>query len=134
MANEENQPTKKRRIRPAAETVREKTAKTVAQADKPTKRSLIWRGFSAPFRLIGRGLSKIGRFLGKYKFFRVIGYIIAPPYLRNSWKELRQVSWPNGKLTRQLTFAVMLFAIVFGAFVALLDFGLDKLFKEVLLK
>lgn len=134
MGNEEKTKSKNRRIRPATETVREKTAKSAEKADTPTKRSLIWRGFTAPFRFIGRGLAKIGRTLGKFKFFRVLGRILVPYYFRNSWKELRLVTWPNGKLTRQLTLAVMLFAIVFGAFVALLDFGLDKLFKEVLLK
>ena len=43
------------------------------------------------------------------------------------------VTWPSGKQTRALTFAVIVFSIVFGALVALVDFGLDKLFKKVIL-
>lgn len=43
------------------------------------------------------------------------------------------VTWPSRQQTRQLTFAVILFSIVFGILVALVDFGLDKLFKKVIL-
>jgi preprotein translocase SecE subunit len=43
------------------------------------------------------------------------------------------VTWPSRKQTRDLTIAVILFSIAFGAIVALVDFGLDKLFKKVIL-
>ncbi len=59
---------------------------------------------------------------------------IFPKYLKNSIAELRMVEWPNRKLTINLSFAVMIFAIVFGLYVSILDFGLDKIFKEVILK
>lgn len=68
------------------------------------------------------------------KAFKIIGYIIFFPYLRNSWKELKQVNWPNFKLSRQLTVAVIIFAVFFGAAIALADFGLGKIFKVILLK
>ncbi|HEX8762654.1 MAG TPA: preprotein translocase subunit SecE, partial [Candidatus Saccharimonadales bacterium] len=84
----------------------------------------------APFRAAGKGVRK----LGKFKPFRIIGLILVPPYFRNSWKELRQVTWPTFPVSLRLTFAVIIFAVVFGLFVALLDFGLGKLFKQVLLK
>lgn len=131
MAEEIQKP--KRRVR-KVETVREKSAKSAELADKPTRRSLIWYGFTAPFRFVGRGFKKIGSFLGRFKAFRILGRVLVPYYFRNSWKELKQVTWPNGKQTRQLTIAVIIFAIIFGAVVALLDFILDKVFKEVLLK
>jgi preprotein translocase SecE subunit len=66
--------------------------------------------------------------------FGLLGKILVPPYIRNSWKELKQVTWPNWKQSRQLTFAVLVFAVIFGAAVAIVDFGLDKLFKHILLK
>lgn len=68
------------------------------------------------------------------KIIRIIGYIIVVPYLRNSWKELKLVNWPNFKLSRQLTTAVIIFAVFFGASVAMIDFGLGKIFKVILLK
>jgi len=129
---EEEQTKSKRRIR-KVETVREQSEKS-QQPQKTSPARAVWRGFTAPLRFVGRGLRKAGQKLGKYKFFRVLGRILWPYYFRNSWAELRQVTWPNGRLTRQLTIAVLLFALVFGIIVALLDIGLDKLFKEVLLK
>jgi preprotein translocase SecE subunit len=65
---------------------------------------------------------------------RFVGRIIYPSYFRNSWKELKQVTWPTLKESRQLTYAVLIFAVVFGATIALVDYGLDKAFKDFLLK
>jgi preprotein translocase subunit SecE len=58
---------------------------------------------------------------------------IFPKFLRNAWAEIKQVTWPSRKETARLTVAVLIFSIIFGAFVAALDFGLDRLFKEVIL-
>lgn len=132
MAQEE-QKKPKRRIR-KVETIREKNEKALKGEGKINKRQAVWQGFTAPIRLVGRGFSAIGSKLGKFKVFRIIGRILWPYYFRNSWKELRQVTWPTGKQTRQLTVAVLAFAIVFGCIVFVIDFGLDKLFREVLLK
>ena len=104
---------KKRQIK-QVETVRQRTEKTTAQ--KPAKK-----------RKLRSAAVKGARPL---RFLRVI----VPPYFRNSWKELKQVSWPSRKQTRQLTFAVFMFAIGFAAFITILDYILDKLFKQVLLK
>lgn len=59
---------------------------------------------------------------------------LMPTYFINSWREVRQVSWPNRRETWRLTVAVFIFAIVFGALVAAVDKGLDELFKRVILK
>ncbi len=71
--------------------------------------------------------NKAGRILGK----RVR---IFPRYFRDSWIELKQVVWPDRKQTIKLTTAVIIFAIVFGLAVALVDFGLDKLFRILILE
>lgn len=120
-----------RRIR-KVETVREITANSSNQ--QPSRKQQIGRGFTAPLRFVGRGFKKVGTALDRVKVFHIIGLILWPRYFRNSWKELRMVTWPTGKQARQLTLAVILFAVVFGALVAVLDFGLDKIFKQVLLK
>lgn len=123
----------KRKIR-KIETVREKTVKTAEAAEKPSRGRQVWRGFTAPVRTIGRGIAKVGHGLARYKVFRIIGRILFPHYFRNSWRELRQVTWLTFKQSRQLTVAVVMFAVIFGVLVALLDFGLDKVFKQVLIK
>lgn len=113
-----------------AETIREKAEKAVESSKQPRRLHTTKRRVGAPFRAVGRG----GRKLGKFGPFRIIGYILVPPYFRNSWRELRQVIWPSRRDSFRLTFAVIAFAAVFGVVIAFLDFGLDKLFKQVLLK
>jgi preprotein translocase SecE subunit len=132
--------TAKRRVK-NPETFRERALKAANTPDKPKVRSRIR---SRSGKITSPVLSPIGRFFKKlaqiqpfkfiFKICRIIGRIIVPRYVRNSWKELRLVNWPSWKQSRQLTFAVLLFAIVFGSLIATVDYGLDKLFKSILLK
>lgn len=71
--------------------------------------------------------NKLGRFFNKRRYF-------IPKYFREAWTELKDVKWPNRKDTTKLTLAVFMFAIIFGILVAVTDYGLDKVFKKVLLK
>ena len=71
--------------------------------------------------------NKIGRFLNKRRRF-------IPSYFRSAWAEVRQVEWPNNRETIKLTFAVFIFAIFFMIFISAADFGLDKVFKKLILK
>ena len=128
MAEEETTKSKRRILK--QDTVREAAAKQETAAGKPRRLRKTRRAASAPFR----GIGWIFRKLNKIKIFRIIGYILVWPYLRNSWRELRRTTWPSFRQSRQLTTAVMLFAIVFGVLVAGVDYGLDKLFKQVLIK
>lgn len=136
MADSEPASRPKRRLR-NTETVRERAERAQEDATKPSRRSLIKNTAATTAARPARGIARVFnrqpfRFIGKLLGF--LGHIVFPRYLRNSWRELRLVSWPNRQQTRQLTFAVLLFAVVFGAIVALVDYGLDKLFKEVILK
>ena len=70
--------------------------------------------------------NKVGRFLNKRRR-------LTPRYFREAWEELKQVTWPTRRETLKLTLAVFTFAIIFGLLVAVVDFGLDKLFKKVIL-
>lgn len=120
----------KRRIVKKVESVREKTAKASENSKQPRRLQATTRRVSAPFRVIGRAFGK----LGKFKVFRIIGLILVPPYFRNSWRELRLVTWLKPRESFRLTYAVIVFATIFGVAVAVLDYGLDKIFKQVLLK
>lgn len=123
----------KRRLRASSETLRERSVKLQEQAAAPKKpstvRAFFW-GFFLPLRWIGRQIGKLGRF----RVFRWIGYVLLPVYIRNSWRELRRVSWPNRRQTFALVWAVIVFSIVFGLLIAAVDYGLDKLFKELIVK
>lgn len=120
---------KKRQLRPA-QTMREQSQKATAKAEKPSRKSKVGRIVSKPFGV----LAKPFRVLGRIKFFRILGRILWPAYFRNSFRELRQVTWPNRKQSRQLTVAVIIFSVIFGVMIAIVDFGLDKVFKKVILK
>lgn len=128
MAEETSKP--KRRLIKKAETVRERAEKAVESSKQPRRLHATTRKMGAPIR----GVHRVGKGLGRFKIFRAIGLVLVPPYFRNSWKELRQVTWPAFPVSIRLTFAVFAFATVFGCVVALLDYGLDKVFREVLIK
>lgn len=121
---------KKRQLKAAPVTLREQSELAQAKSGQSSRRSSAGRILGAPFRAVGR----VFRPLGKFKFVRAIGYVFAPPYLRNAFRELRLVTWPTGKQSRQLTFAVIVFSLVFGVLAAITDYGLDKLFRAVILK
>ncbi len=68
------------------------------------------------------------------KPLRLLGLVIWPRYFRNSFKELRQVKWPDRRQTWRLTFAVLVFALVFGFLVTITDYGLDKVIRRIVLR
>ena len=132
MADTEKKTTK--RLVKNPETFREKALKATEASDKP-KRSLKLKQTSG--KVTQPVLGPVGRLLNKIfnrQPFILISRILLPRYFRDSWRELRLVSWPSRKQSRDLTYAVLAFAIVFGGVVALVDYGLDKVFKGILLK
>ena len=64
---------------------------------------------------------------------RVLGWLV-PRYFINSWREVRQVTWPGRKETWRLTGAVFIFALIFGAAVYGVDRVLDEVFKKFILR
>lgn len=135
---EESAKKPKRRLRPAAntETVRERAERGQKGADKPKRTSKV-RTLFKPLRPLAKPLSPVGRLckkIGATKFGKVAGKILWPPYFRGAWAELRQVTWPNFRESIRLTSAVLIFAVIFGLIITATDYGLDKLFKKVLLK
>lgn len=123
-------------------TVRQRSEQAPVQKKRVLSRTA--KGASRPLKAIGRFIAKIVRpfrFLlwpFKTRIVRFIGRVLAAvlflKYFRNSWKELKLVTWPNRKQTLQLTFAVFVFAVVFGAIITAVDYGLDKLFRAIILK
>jgi len=123
--------------------------KQTSNQENQTDESLIrvfFRGFFLPVRLVGRGLAwlahrpplkQIGhgiRWFFRLRAVRFIGRILGFSFIRNSWRELKQVTWPTRHNGLRLTWAVIAFSIVFAVIIAVVDYGLDKLFKQLLLK
>jgi preprotein translocase SecE subunit len=134
-----NSPDEKRRprIRKSVPTVRERAEAAQAKQESPRPkriRRLISKP-AAPIRKLRLGERKpvkaASKPLGWLK--KTLGWLV-PKYFVNSWRELRQVYWPNRRETWRLTLAVFVFAIIFGALVAGVDKSLDVIFKKVVLK
>lgn len=130
------QPTKrvKRRVRPV-ETIREQRDKQQAGAKVKSHRvSKAFRWLGTPFRAIAAWSFWQSK---TWRPFRLVGkflsYVLLISYVRNSFQELKLVTWPNWKLSWRLTWAVLVFSVFFGVIVAIVDFGLDKLFKQIIL-
>ncbi len=123
---------KRRRLRAPTETVRErgKQDRLSAATGSSERGKAFVSGFLWPLRQLGKALTSLGRF----RVLRWTGAILLPRYFRHSWRELRLVTWPNRRQSIRLTSAVIIFSIVFGVIIAGVDFGLDKLFKHVILK
>ena len=125
----------KRRVK-KPETVREKALKS----DEPKKRrirstvtsvssgklSAVKKYGGKQYHPIKLPDNRVGRFLTKPR--RVM-----PKFFSEAWQELKLVTWPNRKETAKLTTAVIFFAILFGGLVALVDFGLEKFFRNFIL-
>ena len=125
------------RVRRSAPTVRERQVAAAAKKDeqKPRRIRRASAKAAAPFKKLKVGQRAPFRMLGKLlrPVKRVLAWL-APKYLINSWREVRQVIWPSRRETWRLTLAVFIFATIFGALVAGVDKGLDEIFKKVVLK
>lgn len=107
---------------------------------------VFFRGFFLPVRLVGRGLAWLGhrpplkqighalRWFFRLRAVRFIGRILGFSFVRSSWQELKQVTWPTRREGLRLTSAVIVFSVVFAVILAGVDYGLDKLFKHLLLR
>lgn len=93
-------------------------------------RGLTWVSHKPPLKQIGHGI----RWFFRLKAVRFIGRLLGLRFLQGSWRELQEVTWPTRHEGRRLTTAVIIFSVVFGALIAVVDYGLDKLFKQLLLK
>jgi preprotein translocase subunit SecE len=63
---------------------------------------------------------------GRRRHNKVIGFLIAV------WAELRRVEWPNRQTLTMLTGVVLLFVIVMGAYLGLLDAIFSKVVDKIL--
>ncbi|MBQ3413681.1 preprotein translocase subunit SecE [Candidatus Saccharibacteria bacterium] len=58
---------------------------------------------------------------GKKTFILFRPFVALGRYLRDSWKEIRQVRWPTRKATWKMVLAVLVYTAIFMIFISLLD-------------
>lgn len=140
---EEQTGKKKPRIRKSAPTIRERVESEQAKSEKASKPSKFKSLVAKTNRLLKAVAKRRPRLRANRatkligKVFRPIVWLlnkIAPRYFVNAWREVRQVTWTSRRETWRLTFAVFVFASIFGAIAYGVDKGLDEIFKKFVLK
>lgn len=90
-----------------------KGAKKDSKAKKPAPKGALGV-ITWPFRMILKPFFALGR------------------YLRDSWRELRQVRWPSRKATWQMFLAILVYTVLIVGFIMLLDVLFTWLFNLIL--
>lgn len=128
---------KKPRIRKSVPTMREQAeaARTDAEKQKPKRIRKVASKAAAPLKKVRLPRNKATKPI--YKIGSIVKKILrrlVPSYFLNSWREVKQVTWPSRVETWRLTLAVFIFSIIFGLAVYGVDKVLDLIFKKVILK
>lgn len=69
---------------------------------------------------------------GKKTFILFRPFVALGRYLRDSWREIRQVRWPNRKATWKMVLAVLVYTALFIILISLLDLFFTWLFSLIL--
>ncbi len=69
---------------------------------------------------------KVSFFARLMRFFKLLPGRVATPF-KNMWHELRKVTWPTRKELTNYTVIVLLFILVMGVLIGLLDLGASAL-------
>lgn len=69
---------------------------------------------------------------GKKVFILFRPFVALGRYLRDSWREIRQVRWPNRKATWKMVLAVLVYTALFVAIISLLDMFFTWLFSLII--
>lgn len=69
---------------------------------------------------------------GKRTFILFRPFVAFFTYLRDSWREIRQVRWPNRKATWKMVIAVLVYTALFIIIISLLDLFFTWLFSLIL--
>ena len=118
--------------------MRESKAKTRAKAEKPHRVRKAASAAKRPVSSVGSALTKEFHLPGanndkrNEKFFTK-SRKLTPGFFRGALAEMKFVTWPGRKETWRLVFAVFVFAIVLGTLIAVLDYALDRLLREIIL-
>ena len=104
------------------------TRKKVVVEDKKTTKEKRERRKTAEKQLDTKKDSKTH----KKTFWLFRPFVALGRYIRDSWRELRQVRWPNRKTTWKMMFAVIIYSLLFFVIISLLDLLFSWLFNTFL--
>ena len=101
------------------------TRKKVVVKDKKSEKSKI-----KSKKLAEKKIAKSDNCKKPFILFRPFVYLWR--YLRDSWREIRQVRWPNRKATWKMVLAVIAYTALFVVIISLLDLFFSWLFNLIL--
>ena len=101
------------------------TRKKVVVKDKKSEKSKI-----KSKKLAEKKMAKSDN--GKKPFILFRPFVYLWRYLRDSWREIRQVRWPNRKATWKMVLAVIAYTALFVVIISLLDLFFSWLFNLIL--
>ncbi len=107
------------------------TRKKVVVKDKKTEKAKREKQKAAEKKLTG---TEKKQKLEKKPFILFRPFVYLGRYIRDSWRELRQVRWPNRKTTWKMVLAVIIYAVLFMVIISLLDLFFSWLFELILSK
>lgn len=122
-------------VKKSKTTLRERNKKAAESKDKPRRirkaASQAKRPVSGAAKLLSTEFHVVPR-KEEHNFFTK-SRRATPRYFVDSMAELKNVTWPGRSETWKLVFAVFVFAMFMGGFIAILDFGLERAFRNVVL-
>lgn len=104
------------------------TRKKVVVKDKKTDKAVRKEAKNAEKKISSGEKSE------KKPFILIRPIVYLGRYLRDAWRELRQVRWPNRKTTWKMVLAVIVYTLIFVVFISLLDLFFSWLFNLILSK
>lgn len=105
-----------------------KVTRIKASDDAPSKKKVVSTpAKKAPKTNPKTNKSKDGKKSKVFAPFRALG-----EYFKGAWYELRQVRWPTRGATWSLTGAVLLFTVLLGVLIVLLDILFKYLFELII--
>jgi preprotein translocase SecE subunit len=114
------------------ESVRQRSS--ASGKNKPSRARRLKSKAGSPLRKFFRRSGDNSKPKGKIAKILSFPAKLIPKYFKESWAEIKLVEWPNRRQTVNLTFAVLIFSVVFSVIVAGLDYGFDKFFKQLILR
>ena len=114
-----------------------KTAKKKRAAQKTAEKKLTVEAGKAKTstskKSVAKGADgKVAKKADKKPFVLLRPFIVLGHYFRDSWRELRQVRWPNRKATWKMLLAVLVYSLLFVILISLLDVFFSWLFNIIL--
>lgn len=120
---------------PAEKAVKTKISAKGTKANKATKAAKTAKATKTSAKAAAKSSAKSvenNTKSAKKPFILIRPFVYFGRYVRDSWREIRQVRWPSRKATWKLFLAILVYTLIFVAVIMLLDALFTWLFNTVI--